>query len=800
MATDRLRVLEEELAEARAALDAIRLGDVDALVIQGETGPRVVSVAVANEAFRSLVDAFGTGAATLDEGGRIVYANSSLARMVGVGAEEMAGSLLGAWFAPEDARRVQPVVDQAVAHATPFHRLECTLRNRSPAGTKAPMHCLLSIAPIAAGKVRAGVVIADITETRERDAAFRRIVELANDGIMVSSQKGELLLANPAALRILGYDSLEDLQAHVPSAAALYARPEERPGMLARLQSDPTALLTVELRRKEGANVWVEVRARPVTRPDGSVHIQSIFRDLTAEHRQRELANHLAAIVQGSSEAIITKDLKGVVRSWNPAATELYGYLEVEAIGVTAAELIFPPGQAGEEEHILAEVAAGRRVPRYETRRRRKDGRILDVSVAIAPIRDGTGTIIGASATAHDITLQKEQIDRLRRSEADLQHAQALAHIGSFTYDIQADAVQGTDELYAIFGRGPAASGAGFGTMLDLVHPDDREAVARNFAAALADHTDFVMEHRLLLPGGEVKWIRELASITYDDAGQPEWAIGTSQDITETRLKTEKLLQLSQSLEQQVAERTAELSAANQDLEAFAYSVSHDLRAPLRAMDGFARILAEDHAKDLSADARHCVEQVVGSVAEMAGLIAAILDFSRASRKVPQVEAVDVQALARDIADRLAAAEPARKVAVTVNAVPSCTADPVLLRQVLENLLGNAFKFTRKRTNAAIEVGFGAHKGSAGAYYVKDNGAGFDMAFADRLFKPFQRLHSAAEFEGTGIGLALVQRIVRAHGGKVGAEGAVEKGATFWFSISMAPRATEGAATAKVPA
>ncbi|MBN1954538.1 MAG: PAS domain S-box protein [Anaerolineae bacterium] len=235
-------------------------------------------------------------------------------------------------------------------------------------------------------------------------------------------------------------------------------------------------------------------------------------------------------------------------------------------------------------------------------------------------------------------------------------------------------------------------------------------------------------------------------------------------------------------LEDRVAQRTAELEAANRELEAFSYSVSHDLRAPLRAMDGFSRILIKKHQDQLSPEAARYLQMIQENAQQMGQLIDDLLSFSRLSRQVLKTQPVALADLARQVLRELDYEREGRAVEVTVGDLPPCEADPALLKHVLVNLLTNAFKFTRQREVARIEVGHRQVDGWT-AYFVRDNGVGFDMQYANKLFGVFQRLHRAEEYEGTGVGLAIVQRIIHRHGGRVWAEAQVEEGASFYFTL-----------------
>jgi light-regulated signal transduction histidine kinase (bacteriophytochrome) len=245
-------------------------------------------------------------------------------------------------------------------------------------------------------------------------------------------------------------------------------------------------------------------------------------------------------------------------------------------------------------------------------------------------------------------------------------------------------------------------------------------------------------------------------------------------------------------LERRVVERTAQWEATNKELEAFAYSVSHDLRAPLRAIDGFSRILLEEHASQLPEEAHHYLDVVRSNAVQMGNLIDDLLAFSRLSRQPLSKRAVDLDDIVRQALSQLAVEREGRQVEVAIGQLPPSEADPALLKQVFVNLLSNALKYTKPRNPAKIEVGALMHGeaetalADATVYYVRDNGVGFDMRYGEKLFGVFQRLHRAEEFEGTGVGLATVHRIISRHGGRIWADAAVDRGATFYFTLAGA--------------
>lgn len=271
-------------------------------------------------------------------------------------------------------------------------------------------------------------------------------------------------------------------------------------------------------------------------------------------------------------------------------------------------------------------------------------------------------------------------------------------------------------------------------------------------------------------------------SIYRDDTGGIVGVFAAARDITDRKRAEDEIRRLNEELEQRVLDRTAQLEATNRELEAFSYSVSHDLRAPLRAIDGFSQALLEDCFDTLDEKGKEHLQRIRNGTRRMDMLIDALLKLTRFTRSELNPVVTDLSLIARLAADELRKTEPERRVTLRIADGLACTGDPNLLRVVMDNLLGNAWKFTGKKTDATIEFGMIEVDG-APAYFVRDNGAGFDMAYADKLFKSFQRLHLESEFSGTGIGLSLVQRIIHRHGGEVWAEGAPGKGATFYFTL-----------------
>ena len=383
---------------------------------------------------------------------------------------------------------------------------------------------------------------------------------------------------------------------------------------------------------------------------------------------------------------------------------------------------------------------------------------------------------------AQEVAEARAAFEPLLRNEAWLNNVVRIAHLGAWDWDILKNAQTWSDEQFRILGRAPNSVEASYNNFLQTIYPEDRGRVETAINKALAEEPRFQIDCRVLWPNGELRHVICQGEIYRNGVNHPVRIVGTVLDVTGRKRVEEEVRKLNVELEERVLQRTSELGSANKELEAFTYSVSHDLRSPLRHVHGFSNLLQRDPKSALSARGRHLLDSIIEGTVRMERLLEDLLNLSRFGKQAVHRRTVRLNDLVQDVIHDLAPEAAGRKIEWKVAELPEANCDPALMKIVFVNLLGNAVKYTRARTTAIIEMGQLLVQGDP-VLFVRDNGAGFDMNDVGRLFGVFQRLHSEEDFEGTGIGLAIVQRIVQKHGGRVWAEGEVDKGATFYFTL-----------------
>ena len=413
-----------------------------------------------------------------------------------------------------------------------------------------------------------------------------------------------------------------------------------------------------------------------------------------------------------------------------------------------------------------------------------KDGKERPIADSGAPIRNDDGKITGVVLVFRDQTEERAAQQALMESEERFRMmVENVNDYAIILLDVDGNVASWNAGAERIKGyKASDIVGQHFSRFYS-VDDVERGKPEQELVTAAAEGRFEEEAWRVRMDGSRF-WASVIITPLRDHAGQLRGFGKITRDITERKRAEDEVRRLNADLEQRVRDRTAQLEESNKELEAFSYSVSHDLRAPLRAIAGFTRILASEYAPHLNTEGKRICSVIDENTGKMSRLIDDLLAFSRLGRAEMSLSPIDIQTMANSVFHELTTPESLARIDFQVGTLPPTVADPTLMRQVWMNLLSNAIKFSSKRDRAVIRVS--AQQGDGeNVYVVQDNGAGFDMQYVGKLFGVFQRLHNSKEFEGTGVGLALVQRVIRRHGGRVWAEGETDKGATFYFALQQ---------------
>ena len=539
----------------------------------------------------------------------------------------------------------------------------------------------------------------------------------------------------------------------------------------------------IKNRAKDGSIYWVDTTIVPFMGADGKPRQYVAIRADITERKQVEEALHEQAQVLDSAQVFV-RDLESRVVSWPRGAEKLYGYTSQEALGRTSHDLFhtqFPePLETIEKRLFETDLWEG------ELTHCKSDGTTIVVSSAWVLHRDHQGRPMRILETNTDITRRKQAEAALEAQTVMLQSVLDSMAEGLVAADEQGKFLIWNRAAEKIVGYGPTDLPTGdwskhYGNYLPdgvTPYPTEQLPLVRAIHGESSTAEIFLRNPNL----GEGTWIEASGHPLKGADGMQHGGVVAFRDITQRKAAEQEILKLNETLERRVTERTAQLEEANTELEAFTYSVAHDLRAPLRHIAGFSGILVEEFSSSLNPEAQRYLQRIQEGTRRMGQLVDELLSLARVSRQEPNLQQVGLNTIVKEVVGMLQPELEGRLVEWKIAELPFVEGDPTLLRQVFQNLISNALKYSRPRPRAVVEIGQTQCNGQF-AILVRDNGVGFSMKYADKLFGVFQRLHRPEDFEGTGVGLATVQRIIKKHQGKVWAEAQLDKGATFYFTL-----------------
>ncbi|HNW75108.1 MAG TPA: PAS domain S-box protein [Bacteroidales bacterium] len=642
----------------------------------------------------------------------------------------------------------------------------------------------------------------DITQLRQAEKERNLFINVLHQSINViyifDAFTLQIVNANQGALLNTGY-SLQELRSMTPvDLKPEFSEDQFRKLVGPLLESDlPMIRFRTVHRRKDGTTYPIEVHLS--INHEEKLFV-AIILDVTLQSLQEEELRKSEERFRGVFEyASVGKSMTlpdGTVQ-FNQAFCDMLGYSAEELKHVKWREVTHPD----DIEHdlgVMSDILQGKMDrARWVKRYIHKSGRIVYTDLQTVLLRDLTGTPMHFITTVSDITelkkVEKTLIENKRELTEQyerLNEAQQIASIGSWEWDLESYQVWWSEQTYRLFEVSPDFI-PDFSMLGRFVHPSDLERYSTMFRHSLETNEPLDEDFRLILQGDRIKYLHARGRIVPASPGRNRRFMGTIMDITERQLAQEEIRKLNADLEVRVSERTAQLLEANREMEAFSYTVSHDLRAPLRAIDGFTGILTSEYYELFDEEGKRLCTLIHENTNRMGTLIDDLLSFSRLQRTEIRKSVFDLKALFLSVYKEVADEETRKTIDLKIGEICPVYGDPMLIRQVMTNLLSNAIKFSSRKERPEIYIEC-VPEDNHTVFCIRDNGAGFDMQFVDKLFGVFQRLHSVKEYSGTGVGLAIVRRIIKRQGGEVWAEGELNQGARFYFSLPAGEEKNSG--------
>lgn len=744
-----------------------------------------------NDKFRIAFESAPNAMIVVDERGAITLLNEQAEQLFGYRQTELLGSQVEV-LVPERYRAEHP------HHRTSFSRKPARramgagrdLHGLRKDGSEVPIEIGLNPMHTTEGAFVLASII-DITERKRAEQRFQQVIEQAPHGMVMVDPTGNISLVNAQIERSFGYGRDELLGQPIEMLVPHRFRPHH-PDFRDAFIANPVARPMGAGRdlfglRQDGSEFPVEIGLSPLETEQGRTVLCTVV-DITerkqSEQKLRRSQEQLAGVIGSAMDAIITIDATQSIILFNAAAEKMFLFPAEDAIGQPLDRFIPERFRGTHGGHVktfgntrVTKRSMGTMWPLYGLR---ADGEEFPIEASISQVESDSHKLF--TVILRDITERKHAEESIKEQARILDLAPVMVR------NLQGQIISWNSGAQSIFGwTSHEALGRVSHELLLSEFPRPLEEIYARLYARGEWEGETVHSRK---DGRKIvvasRWV-----LHRDQQGKPKAVLVINNDITDRKQAEREIHRLNEVLEQRVADRTAQLQASNKELEAFSYSVSHDLRAPLRHIDGFSQALLEDCAENLDETGKTYLKEVRGASQEMAQLIDDVLQLARITRSEMRREVVNLSDIAHRVTAELKKLDSDRKVTVNIEEGLTAEADKRLVRIIFNNLLGNAWKFTAR--NPLAEISF-AHRRADGEtiYFIRDNGAGFDMAYAGKLFGAFQRLHTTGEFEGTGIGLATVQRIVNRHGGRVWANSVVGEGATLSFTLSSVQETRDG--------